>query len=228
LHPTAGASMFLGALCFTSRRRGRASSSIGRLTQSKGCAMLPNRSTALWTLSLVLVLSTRTSAEEPPVIPIGLDAYRQWERWPYQRIGARASTNCRRVWCSPEGVQMGPIPMSSRNSAMRRQAPSSSFDRACEAASCRSRTRSRGLGSLSRTESWGAVRPVPGCFIAIATSCRTRKPATQRGSSGCGFMPGRCPRCSRCCAAASASHLLLPYAGDRCVAHVARRGSKSM
>jgi hypothetical protein len=24
------------------------------------------------------------------VIPIGLDAYRQWERWPYQRIGARA------------------------------------------------------------------------------------------------------------------------------------------
>jgi hypothetical protein len=29
-------------------------------------------------------------AEEPPVIPIGLDAYRQWERLPYQRIGARA------------------------------------------------------------------------------------------------------------------------------------------
>ncbi|MGQ0633855.1 MAG: hypothetical protein ACT4QC_04535 [Planctomycetaceae bacterium] len=27
---------------------------------------------------------------EPPVIPIGLDAYRQWDRWPYQRIGARA------------------------------------------------------------------------------------------------------------------------------------------
>jgi hypothetical protein len=24
------------------------------------------------------------------VIPVGLDAYRQWERWPYQRIGARA------------------------------------------------------------------------------------------------------------------------------------------
>ncbi len=24
------------------------------------------------------------------MIPIGLDAYRQWERWPYQRIGARA------------------------------------------------------------------------------------------------------------------------------------------
>jgi hypothetical protein len=27
---------------------------------------------------------------EPPVIPVGLDALRQWERWPYQRIGARA------------------------------------------------------------------------------------------------------------------------------------------
>lgn len=27
---------------------------------------------------------------EPPVIPVGLDAYRQWERWPYQRIGTRA------------------------------------------------------------------------------------------------------------------------------------------
>ena len=26
---------------------------------------------------------------EPPVIPIGLDAYGQWECWPYQRIGAR-------------------------------------------------------------------------------------------------------------------------------------------
>jgi fermentation-respiration switch protein FrsA (DUF1100 family) len=30
------------------------------------------------------------SADEPPVIPIGIDAYRQWDRWPYQRIGARA------------------------------------------------------------------------------------------------------------------------------------------
>jgi hypothetical protein len=52
--------------------------------------MLPHRGAALWTLSLVLVLPTRASADEPPVIPIGLDAYRQWERWPYQRIGARA------------------------------------------------------------------------------------------------------------------------------------------
>ena len=29
-------------------------------------------------------------AQSPPIIPVGLDAYRQWERWPYQRIGARA------------------------------------------------------------------------------------------------------------------------------------------
>lgn len=27
---------------------------------------------------------------QPPVIPVGLDAYRQWDRWDYQRIGARA------------------------------------------------------------------------------------------------------------------------------------------
>lgn len=31
------------------------------------------------------------AAEDPtPVIPVGLDAYRMWDRWPYQRIGARA------------------------------------------------------------------------------------------------------------------------------------------
>ena len=30
------------------------------------------------------------TADHPPVIPIGLDAYRQWEHWPDQRIGARA------------------------------------------------------------------------------------------------------------------------------------------
>jgi hypothetical protein len=36
--------------------------------------------------------SVRASSEpgEPPAIPIGLDAYRQWERWPYQRLGVRA------------------------------------------------------------------------------------------------------------------------------------------
>ncbi len=28
--------------------------------------------------------------DEPPTIPIGLDAYRRWDRWPLQRIGCRA------------------------------------------------------------------------------------------------------------------------------------------
>ncbi|MGH9351216.1 MAG: hypothetical protein ACRD2G_03505, partial [Terriglobia bacterium] len=32
----------------------------------------------------------RISADQPPVIPVGLDAYRMWDRWAYQRIGARA------------------------------------------------------------------------------------------------------------------------------------------
>jgi hypothetical protein len=36
------------------------------------------------------VLLAPVRADEPPVIPVGLDAYRQWERWPYQRIGVRA------------------------------------------------------------------------------------------------------------------------------------------
>ena len=31
-----------------------------------------------------------SSGPETPMIPVGLDAYRMWERWPYQRIGARA------------------------------------------------------------------------------------------------------------------------------------------
>jgi D-arabinan exo alpha-(1,3)/(1,5)-arabinofuranosidase (non-reducing end) len=30
------------------------------------------------------------TANQPPIIPVGLDAYRMWDRWGYQRIGARA------------------------------------------------------------------------------------------------------------------------------------------
>jgi hypothetical protein len=37
-----------------------------------------------------LFLAADLRAQEPPVIPVGLDAYRLWERWPYQRLGARA------------------------------------------------------------------------------------------------------------------------------------------
>lgn len=40
---------------------------------------------------LFLILSARiAAAAEPPVIPVGLDAYRMWDHWAYQRIGARA------------------------------------------------------------------------------------------------------------------------------------------
>src|SRR5216117_4352575 len=39
---------------------------------------------------IISCLAVADVAAEPPVIPIGLDAYRMWDRWPYQRIGARA------------------------------------------------------------------------------------------------------------------------------------------
>src|SRR5256885_11313828 len=37
-----------------------------------------------------LITAIGWAAEKPPVIPVGWDADRLWERWPYQRIGARA------------------------------------------------------------------------------------------------------------------------------------------
>lgn len=39
---------------------------------------------------LFAILTTTAFAAEPPTIPIGLDAYRQWQHWPVQRIGVRA------------------------------------------------------------------------------------------------------------------------------------------
>jgi hypothetical protein len=52
-------------------------------------------STALITLPacallLLALLSLTAQTVEPPVVPIGLDAFLQWDRWPYQRIGVRA------------------------------------------------------------------------------------------------------------------------------------------
>ena len=38
----------------------------------------------------LLGLVQAISAAGPPVIPVGLDAYRMWDHWPYQRIGERA------------------------------------------------------------------------------------------------------------------------------------------
>ena len=37
---------------------------------------------------LLLFLAAAAFAQSP--VPVGLDAYRQWDRWPYQRIGVRA------------------------------------------------------------------------------------------------------------------------------------------
>jgi len=39
-----------------------------------------------WCASALLVAASHAQAP----IPVGLDAYRQWDRWPYQRIGVRA------------------------------------------------------------------------------------------------------------------------------------------
>jgi hypothetical protein len=52
--------------------------------------MTPNSRAIVGAWVLGMLLPAAVAAEEPPVIPVGLDAYRQWERWPYQRIGARA------------------------------------------------------------------------------------------------------------------------------------------
>src|SRR5687768_702329 len=56
-------------------------------TASFPCRALPY--TRIVLLSAVS-WSTAVRADEPPVIPIGLDAYRMWDKWPQQRIGARA------------------------------------------------------------------------------------------------------------------------------------------
>ncbi len=45
----------------------------------------------LMSLLLALAASGRASGEEPPVIPVGLDAYRLWDHWADLRIGVRAN-----------------------------------------------------------------------------------------------------------------------------------------
>jgi hypothetical protein len=52
--------------------------------------MICNAGTSVFFCGLLMMLSGPVAAQEPPEIPIGLDAYRQWERWPYHRIGVRA------------------------------------------------------------------------------------------------------------------------------------------
>src|ERR1700751_3588205 len=41
-------------------------------------------------LLFLIVGFSRAGGAAPPTIPVGLDAYRQWDRWPMQRIGVRA------------------------------------------------------------------------------------------------------------------------------------------
>src|SRR6476469_7768672 len=54
---------------------------------------MKNRAASSLSFFLVSVLSVssvvQSFADEPPVIPVGADAYRRWEKWPLQRIGAR-------------------------------------------------------------------------------------------------------------------------------------------
>jgi hypothetical protein len=55
--------------------------------------MIPKSGRIHAVLAIVFLLvpsSTSTLAQQAPVIPVNLDAYRMWQRWPYQRIGARA------------------------------------------------------------------------------------------------------------------------------------------
>jgi len=40
--------------------------------------------------TLLILSALSGTGQQAPVIPVGLDGYRMWERWPYQRIGARA------------------------------------------------------------------------------------------------------------------------------------------
>jgi hypothetical protein len=46
--------------------------------------------TALAAFVALLASAPAAPAGEPPAIPVGADAYLQWERWPYQRLGDRA------------------------------------------------------------------------------------------------------------------------------------------
>ena len=41
-------------------------------------------------VGIFLCWATGVWAAEAPVIPVGYDAYRMWNHWPYQRVGARA------------------------------------------------------------------------------------------------------------------------------------------
>ena len=54
------------------------------------CTLILLTTTSVCSVSAGASRKTISKPDEPPTIPVGLDAYRQWDRWPYQRIGARA------------------------------------------------------------------------------------------------------------------------------------------
>src|SRR6266542_2051342 len=41
-------------------------------------------------IPIILLCAPVVFAAEPPIIPVGADAYLQWDKWPLQRIGVRA------------------------------------------------------------------------------------------------------------------------------------------
>ncbi len=48
---------------------------------------MPGRTQRALAVITVLIPQFVIAADELPEIPIGLDAYRQWDKWPVQRIG---------------------------------------------------------------------------------------------------------------------------------------------
>ncbi|MBO0858672.1 MAG: DUF2961 domain-containing protein [Chloracidobacterium sp.] len=55
------------------------------------CIKFLQRFAAYWLVISILAFPAGLSASgQTPVIPVGLDSYLMWERWAYQRIGARA------------------------------------------------------------------------------------------------------------------------------------------
>jgi hypothetical protein len=43
----------------------------------------------LWPWAILLLVGAAQSAQGPRPIPIGIDAYKYWDRWAEQRIGMR-------------------------------------------------------------------------------------------------------------------------------------------
>src|SRR3954470_21409294 len=51
---------------------------------------MQNLRAVAWVGMVAIAVTVGVQADELPVVPVGLDAYRQWDKWPLQRIGVRA------------------------------------------------------------------------------------------------------------------------------------------